>query len=88
MDSAINQQYDVNLLHSADNLKTNEDACYDINGHLIIKYSKQFKELIEKENKKGYILKTARVNFILFWKKEDAENEIKIVLPEVIFERV
>lgn len=88
LDSAINQQYHVNLLSSADSLKTNEDACYDMNGHLIIKYSKQFKETIEKENKKGYSLKTARVNFILFWKKEDTENEIKIVLPEVIFERV
>jgi len=32
-------------------------------------------------------LKQAKVNFIVYWKKEDSENEAKIILPELYFER-
>jgi hypothetical protein len=27
------------------------------------------------------------VNFIIYWKNEDSGEEIKIVLPEVVFEK-
>jgi len=36
---------------------------------------------------KGYHIKGAKVNFIVYWKKEDAEQESKIILPELYFER-
>ena len=36
---------------------------------------------------KNYKPKTARVRFIVYWLKEDSEKEIKIVLPEVYFEK-
>ena len=41
--------------------------------------------------KKGFELKESKVNFILYWKMKEAgkevETEIKIVLPELYFER-
>ena len=43
--------------------------------------------IIETQKQKGYHLKQAKVNFIVYWKKEDAENESKIILPELYFQR-
>ena len=37
---------------------------------------------------KNYELKNAKVNFVIYWKKEETEQEIKIVLPELYFERI
>lgn len=34
-----------------------------------------------------YELKSAKVNFIVYWLREGAEHEIKIILPEFHFER-
>ncbi len=36
---------------------------------------------------KNYILKSAKVNFVVYWLKEGAEKEIQIVLPELHFEK-
>jgi ATP-dependent DNA helicase RecQ len=53
----------------------------------VIKFSQQFISRIEAVRKKHYILKGANVNFILYWKKEGADTEYKIILPELYFER-
>ena len=39
-------------------------------------------------NSLGYELKSSSVNFIIYWKKEDAEQEVKIILPELYFEKI
>jgi len=36
---------------------------------------------------KNYELKSVKVNFIVYWLKEGTEKEIKVILPEVYFER-
>ena len=36
---------------------------------------------------KGYQPKDAQVRFIVYWQKQDSEEEIKIVLPEVHLEK-
>jgi ATP-dependent DNA helicase RecQ len=36
---------------------------------------------------KGYQLKEAKVNFVVYWRKEGSENEIKIILPELYLEK-
>lgn len=36
---------------------------------------------------KGYSPMDATVRFIVYWQKEDSEDEIKIVLPELHFEK-
>jgi ATP-dependent DNA helicase RecQ len=36
---------------------------------------------------KGYELKSAKVGFIVYWRKEGEEQEVKIILPEMYFER-
>ena len=37
---------------------------------------------------KNYELKSAKVNFIVYWKKEETEQEVKIILPELHFEKI
>jgi len=52
-----------------------------------LKFSKQFVGKIENMKARNYVLKSAKVNFIVFWKKEETEQEVKIILPELYFER-
>ena len=42
---------------------------------------------IQFMKERGYDLKSVIVNFIVYWLKEGAEDEVLIVLPEVWFER-
>jgi ATP-dependent DNA helicase RecQ len=37
--------------------------------------------------KMQYELKAAKVNFVLYWLREGAESEVKIILPELYFEK-
>ena len=36
---------------------------------------------------KGYMLKTIKVNFIVYWKC-DENKEVKIILPELILKKI
>jgi ATP-dependent DNA helicase RecQ len=76
-----------NLL-SGESIKTTADGCANSRDELVLKFSKKFHEIIDTQAKRGYKLKNAKVNFIVYWKNEDAEKEVKIILPEVYFERV
>ncbi len=87
LDYFITRQYLVSQLTSGDALTINGDGCTNIKGQSVLKFSKQFLNTIESAKKKGYHLKQVRVNFIVYWKKEDEEQEIKIILPEVFFEK-
>jgi ATP-dependent DNA helicase RecQ len=53
----------------------------------MLKFSGKLTGTIESMKIKGYTLKSAKVNYIVYWKKEDTEQEVKIVLPELGFER-
>lgn len=49
---------------------------------------KQFQKEIEKWLDKGYELKEARVNFVVYWKKTGEEEEVKVLLPEIVLVKV
>lgn len=87
LDYFINRQYNISRLTSGDILTINEDSCIDKKGNSILKFSRQFMEQIISREVINYKLKTAKVNFIVYWKKEDSEQEVKVVLPELYFER-
>lgn len=46
------------------------------------------KKEIEKWLDKGYELKEARVNFVVYWKKTGEEEEVKVLLPEIVLVKV
>ena len=88
LDYFINRQQLISQLKSGDTLTINGEECLDASGKSVLKFSKQFVRQIENMKAKNYELKIAKVNFIVYWQKEDAEEEVKIVLPELYFERV
>lgn len=58
------------------------------NGQCILKFSKYFQKRLQTLEEKNYTLKTAKINLILYWpKKESAPQDIKIILPELYFEK-
>lgn len=87
LDYFISRQHLIAPIASGDDLILNGDECLNENGKSILKFSKQFVEQIEIMKTKNYELKGANVNFIVYWKKERTEQEIKIILPELLFER-
>jgi len=87
LDYFINRQYPVSKLVSSDELKFSGDECFNLKGQSVLKFSKQFVNQIETLKSNQYELKKALVNFIIYWQKESSEQEIKIILPELHFER-
>lgn len=87
LDFFKNKQQVISQLTSGDKLVIDEDECTNSKGQSVMKFSRQFLNIIEDLKQKGCHLKEAKVNFIVYWKKEDSEQEIKIILPELYFER-
>lgn len=87
LDYFISRQYLISQFLSGDTLLFNEDQCTNSNGKSVLKFSKQFQNIIELRKQERYLLKEVKVNFIIFWKKEDSDQEFKIILPELLFER-
>ena len=81
------RQHLISQLTSGEVLTINSDACTNSKGQPLLKFSRQFQSVIESRKQEEYLLKEVKVNFIVYWQNEDAEHEIKIVLPELIFER-
>lgn len=78
-------QQKISLILSGDVLTISDGGCKDSKGNSILKFSKKFAEFIAYQEQKGYKLKEAKVNFIVYWKKENEEKEIKVILPELFF---
>jgi len=81
----------LNSLYSGGNLKVNEKGLNNLNDEQIVKFSKTFQSVRESLENRGYQLTESKIRFILFWKNnnENADDgkEIKIVLPELYFEK-
>jgi ATP-dependent DNA helicase RecQ len=87
LDYFISRQHLVSGLTSGDILTINGDECTTPKGQSVLKFSRQALSAIEVQRQKGYHLKQAKVNFIVYWLKEGAEQEVKIILPELYFEK-
>jgi len=72
---------------SGDKLLITEQGCTDSKGTLLAKFSKKFLNELSKLKQRGYCPAEARVNWSLFWKNDEMKSEIKILLPEMEFER-
>jgi len=77
-------QHRVSNLVSGATLQILEDGLGNSKGDLILKYSQKFKEALNKRYEKGFRIVEAKVNFIVYWKDESKEKEVKIILPQLI----
>lgn len=77
----------VNALTCGDSISFSEEGCKNEKGELVLKFSRSFLDQLAEMNDSGFELKEAKVNFIVHWKAEDKEQEVKIMLPELHFEK-
>ncbi len=87
LDYFINKQWVIKNLKGGDRLIYKNQECVTEKGHSILKFSTQFQGYINDMNAKGFYIKEVKIDFIIYWKKENVENEILIILPEITFER-
>ncbi len=87
LDYFIQRQGLISRLNSGDELFVDGDFCVDSKGRKVLAFSKQFIKRVESVRQKNYAAKSATIRFIVYWQKEDSEKEIKIVLPELYFEK-
>lgn len=79
----------IEKLESGSPLKLISRGCTDSEGTEVLRFSSKFNTVIEHWQGKGYGLHEASVNFIVFWKKQDANvGEVRIVLPKVILKKI
>jgi len=87
LDYFINKQYLISQLVSGDRLEYNGVECLNANGKSVLKFSQKFVKKVEEMKERNYELRSVKVNFVVYWLQEGAEKEVRIVLPEVYFER-
>lgn len=87
LDYFIHKQHFISTLKSGDTLLPGGDECLDNHGNSVLKFSYQFVEQLEALKERDYQLKSAKVSFIVYWKKEETGQEVKIILPELYFEK-
>ena len=87
LDSFLSSQNVIFQLSSGDMLTTEETCCRNAQGQVVLKFSRQFIKQLEALKQKQYLPATAKIRFIVYWQRENSEREIRIVLPELYFER-
>ncbi len=81
----------LNSLNSGDSLGINEKGLVNSYSNQIVKFSKTFQVVRESLENQGFQLVESKIRFILLWEDNnenaDEEKEIKILLPELYFEK-
>jgi ATP-dependent DNA helicase RecQ len=80
-------QQEISQLESGDSLILKTDGCYNSMGVPVVKFSRKFLESPSKKEADGYKPIDATVNFVLYWKNPDTEEEQLIILPELTYEK-
>jgi ATP-dependent DNA helicase RecQ len=80
-------QHRMRNIQPGDSLTLAGEGCKNSNGELVLKFSKKFLDTIEVRKRNGYELKSVKVNFIVYWLNEETQQESKIILPELYFEK-
>ena len=78
----------VDTLTSGDELQISDEGCTNEKGELVLKFSKKFLDKLTEIKANGFHLREARVNYIVYWKDDEKNIEVKIVLPELQFEKL
>ncbi|MEC7755184.1 MAG: RecQ family ATP-dependent DNA helicase [Bacteroidota bacterium] len=80
-------QHRMRGLLGGDILLQSEEGCLNTNRELVLKFSKSFKEKLKEFEEKGFNIKECKINYLLYWKAENSDQEVKIILPEIYLER-
>jgi ATP-dependent DNA helicase RecQ len=80
-------QETVVTLKAGDDLIATGNECSTLRNRPVLEFSTSFSEKLAAIEAKGYKLKSVKVNFVIYWRQENTEREIMIVLPKLYFER-
>jgi ATP-dependent DNA helicase RecQ len=80
-------QHKIINLFSGSRLTITEEGLADANGDLILKYSQNFRAILQGRYEKGFKIAAAKINYIVYWKGEDKEPEVKIILPALVLKK-
>ena len=85
LDSFINdyKQKRIRQLQSGDKVFYSKGTCINEGKKELFRFSKAFISKIEEQQQKDYLVEEVRINFMVYWKKEDTEQETLIILPEI-----
>jgi ATP-dependent DNA helicase RecQ len=89
LDSFINnyKQKLIRQLQSGDKVFYSNGACFNKEKKELFKFSKRFISKIEEQQQKGYLVDEVKINFMVYWKKENAEQETLIILPDIYLKK-
>jgi ATP-dependent DNA helicase RecQ len=87
LDSFISRQATISDLKCGDELIVCENECHYPKGRPILKFSQLFRKETERLQQMNYKLTKAKVNFLVYWYKEELNREILVILPEVSFRK-
>jgi len=76
----------INKLQSGDSLLYINDTVCNLEKKALFKFSKSFMTEIKVLKNKGYKIKEIKVNSMVFWRQEETNREVVILLPEIYFE--
>lgn len=77
----IPRQNLVAELRTGDKLRYDGEFCLNRKGQAVMRFSRSFQEKITLWVGNGFVISQVKINFIVYWKKEDAEEEILVVIP-------
>jgi ATP-dependent DNA helicase RecQ len=77
----------LSRIKSGDKLTIQGNEGLAIESKSILKFSKQFQKKLAILEDKGYRINKATVNFLVYWKSEEDDQEIKIILPELYLKK-
>lgn len=77
----------ISQLNSGDMLAFDGDYCSNLKGQPVLRVSKKFGRQIEAIKQKNYVPEYAKIKYIVYWRGQNSEDEIKIVLPEIHFQQ-
>lgn len=88
LDYFSNIQPRVLGLMAGDNLITGDKECLNLNNQPVLKFSVSFLTKLKVMEARNYKLINGKVNFIVYWRGEDMQHDIPIVLPKLYFEKI
>ncbi len=80
-------QHRIKDLYSGQKLTLQEDGLCNNKGEKILKYAQKFRDTLSDLQQQGFLPRAAVVNYMVYWKKPDAEEELLIALPDLLFSR-
>ena len=87
LDGFASCQASLSELRCGDRLGVSGNDILGPHGDVVVRFSKNFKERYDALVAKGYVLRGAQVNFLVWWKGADKRQELLVMLPRLLFVR-